>query len=51
MLVCMGLALVWNVTNYMLTSYMPTYVTDTVPKLEGLKTDTSTTSQVVQRAG
>jgi MHS family proline/betaine transporter-like MFS transporter len=48
MLVCMGLVLVWNVTNYMLTSYMPTYVTDTMPKLEGLKTDTSTTSQVVQ---
>ncbi len=48
MLVCMGLVLVWNVTNYMLTSYMPTYVTDTMPKLEGLNTDTSTTSQVVQ---
>ena len=48
MLVCMGLVLVWNVTNYMLTSYMPTYVTDTMPKLEGLTTDTSTTSQVVQ---
>jgi MFS transporter, MHS family, proline/betaine transporter len=32
----------------MLTSYMPTYVTDTIPKLEGLTTDTSTTSQVVQ---
>ena len=48
MLVCMGLVLVWNVTNYMLTSYMPTYVADTMPKLEGLTTDTSTTSQVVQ---
>ncbi|MGW1738171.1 MFS transporter [Nocardia sp. NPDC001965] len=30
-LVCMGLVVVWNVTNYMLTSYMPTYVTATVP--------------------
>jgi MFS transporter, MHS family, proline/betaine transporter len=50
MLVCMGLVLVWNVTNYMLTSYMPTYVTDTMPKLQGSSTDTATTSQVVQIA-
>ena len=50
MLVCMGLVLVWNVTNYMLTSYMPTYVTDTMPKLQGSTTDTTTTSQVVQIA-
>jgi MHS family proline/betaine transporter-like MFS transporter len=48
MLVCMGLVLVWNVTNYMLTSYMPTYVTDTMPKLQGSATNTATTSQVVQ---
>jgi MFS transporter, MHS family, proline/betaine transporter len=48
MLVCMGLVLVWNVTNYMLTSYMPTYVTDTVPRLQGSTVDTATTSQVVQ---
>jgi MFS transporter, MHS family, proline/betaine transporter len=48
MLVCMGLVLVWNVTNYMLTSYMPTYVTETMPKLQGSTTDTATTSQVVQ---
>lgn len=48
MLVCMGLVLVWNVTNYMLTSYMPTYVTETMPKLQGSTNDTSTTSQVVQ---
>ncbi|GAB2465836.1 MFS transporter [Jatrophihabitans fulvus] len=34
-LVCMGLVIVWNVTNYMLTSYMPTYVTETVPDKEG----------------
>src|SRR6476620_5981592 len=33
-LVCMGLVLAWNVTNYMLTSYMPTYVTDTLPSKE-----------------
>lgn len=50
LLVCMGLVLVWNVTNYMLTSYMPTYVTETVPKAQGLTTDTTTTSQVVQIA-
>jgi MFS transporter, MHS family, proline/betaine transporter len=48
MLVCMGLVLVWNVTNYMLTSYMPTYVTDTMPRLQGSTTNTATTSQVVQ---
>lgn len=34
-LVCMGLVVVWNVTNYMLTSYMPTYVTSTVPDSTG----------------
>ncbi|MBO0853623.1 MAG: MFS transporter [Nocardia sp.] len=34
-LVCMGLVVVWNVTNYMLTSYMPTFVTDTVPAKSG----------------
>ena len=45
MLVCMGLVLVWNVTNYMLTSYMPTYVTDTLPKGDRVS---DTTSQVVQ---
>jgi len=48
MLVCMGLVLVWNVTNYMLTSYMPTYVTETVPHLQNSRTDSSTTSEVVQ---
>ncbi|WP_446664638.1 MFS transporter [Flexivirga sp. B27] len=47
MLVCMGLVLVWNVTNYMLTSYMPTYVTDTLPS-GGQVSDT--TSQVIQIA-
>ncbi|MCE3555105.1 MFS transporter [Pseudonocardia sp. RS11V-5] len=50
LLVCMGLVLVWNVTNYMLTSYMPTYVTETLPKMQGATTDTTTTSQVVQIA-
>jgi MHS family proline/betaine transporter-like MFS transporter len=52
MLVCMGLVLVWNVTNYMLTSYMPTYVTDTVPAARGVTNDpaASHTSQLVQIA-
>lgn len=48
MLVCMGLVLAWNVTNYMLTSYMPTYVTDTMPKLQGGSSVSSTTSQYLQ---
>ena len=37
LLVCMGLVLAWNVTNYMLTSYMPTYVTTTMPDMQGGK--------------
>jgi MFS transporter, MHS family, proline/betaine transporter len=41
-LVCMGLVLLWNVTNYMLTSYMPTYVTETVPDATGEGVSTST---------
>ena len=31
MLLCAGLVLVFNVTNYMLTSYMPTYLSDGLP--------------------
>lgn len=31
MLSCAGLVMVFNVTNYMLTSYMPTYLTDDLP--------------------
>jgi len=46
-LVCMGLVIVWNVTNYMLTSYMPTYVTETVPKASGGGVS-ATTSQWLQ---
>ncbi len=49
MLVCIGLVLAWNVTNYMLTSYMPTYVTDTVGKYSnGGGGVSGTTSQVLQ---
>ncbi|MBV9831108.1 MAG: MFS transporter, partial [Marmoricola sp.] len=50
LLVCMGLVLVWNVTNYMLTSYMPTYVTDTMPKMQGGSAVSTTTSQYLQIA-
>jgi MFS transporter, MHS family, proline/betaine transporter len=50
LLVCMGLVLVWNVTNYMLTSYMPTYVTDTMPSMQGGSSVSSTTSQYLQIA-
>jgi MHS family proline/betaine transporter-like MFS transporter len=48
LLVCMGLVLAWNVTNYMLTSYMPTYVTATMPDLQGGSGVSETTSQVLQ---
>ncbi len=48
MLVCIGLVLAWNVTNYMLTSYMPTYVTSTVGKYTHGGGVSSTTSQVLQ---
>ena len=50
MLVCMGLVLAWNVTNYMLTSYMPTYVTTTMPDMQGGKGVSETTSQILQIA-
>ena len=38
LLVCIGLVLVWNVTNYMLTAYMPTYLSSTlsVPEVPAL---------------
>jgi MHS family proline/betaine transporter-like MFS transporter len=48
MLVCMGLVLAWNVTNYMLTSYMPTYLTSTLPKYQPGRGVSSTTSQILQ---
>lgn len=48
MLVCIGLVLAWNVTNYMLTSYMPTYVTTTMPDMQGGHGVSETTSQILQ---
>ena len=50
LLVCMGLVLAWNVTNYMLTSYMPTYVTTTMPDMQGGKGVSASTSQWLQIA-
>ena len=50
LLVCMGLVLAWNVTNYMLTSYMPTYVTTTMPQRQGGSGVSETTAQLLQIA-
>jgi MFS transporter, MHS family, proline/betaine transporter len=50
LLVCMGLVLAWNVTNYMLTSYMPTYVTATMPDMQGGSGVSETNSQLLQIA-
>ncbi len=50
LLICMGLVLAWNVTNYMLTSYMPTYVTTTMPDAQGGSSVSSTTSELLQIA-
>jgi MHS family proline/betaine transporter-like MFS transporter len=50
LLVCMGLVLAWNVTNYILTSYMPTYVTTTMPDMQGGKGVSASTSQWLQIA-
>ena len=46
MLLCAGLVLVFNVTNYMLTSYMPTYLSDGLPPRIG-----ETESYLLQIAG
>ncbi|MEU2060738.1 MFS transporter [Streptomyces sp. NPDC013455] len=35
LLVCMGLVLLYNVTNYMLTGYLPTYQTETLGRSSG----------------
>jgi MFS transporter, MHS family, proline/betaine transporter len=44
-----GLIIMWNVTSYMLTSYMPTYLTSTLPAYGGSRTSTAT-SQALQVA-
>lgn len=47
MLVCVGLVLAWNVTNYMLTSYIPTYFT-TVKEIQGSGGVSDLTSSILQ---
>lgn len=47
MVVCIGLVLVFNVTNYMLTVYIPTYLTKTLPA-SGNHGVGDTLSQVLQ---
>ncbi|MEU4673508.1 MFS transporter [Amycolatopsis sp. NPDC023774] len=48
MLLCAGLVLTWNVANYMLTSYMPTYLTETLPEQHtGVGKTVSETLQIV----
>ncbi len=47
MLAVGGLVIAWNVTNYMLTSYMPTYLTEALPE-HGHEATTETTAQVLQ---
>lgn len=42
MLLAGGLVVAWNVTNYVLTAYMPTYLTETLPAAGENGTDTST---------
>ncbi|SDR75139.1 MFS transporter [Actinopolymorpha singaporensis] len=44
-----GLVIAWNVTNYMLTSYMPTYLTTTLPRhgKHGTTTGASNVLQIV----
>jgi MHS family proline/betaine transporter-like MFS transporter len=46
MVICMGLVLVFNVTNYMLTSYMPTYL-EQLPGGAGIGTTASQILQIV----
>lgn len=47
-LTCGSLVIAWNVTNYMLTTYIPTYLTADLPKIghEGLPTSVSDMLQI-----
>ncbi|WP_129662422.1 MFS transporter [Rothia uropygialis] len=47
MLLCVGLVLAWNITNYMLTSYIPTYF-DSVKEIQGSGGVSELTSQILQ---
>lgn len=46
-LVCIGLVLCWNVTNYMLTTFVPSYLSSTLPS-HGVPSVDETTAQVLQ---
>lgn len=47
MLVCAGLVIAWNVANYMLTSYMPSYL-PTMAEMQGTEGISEFTSQILQ---
>jgi MHS family proline/betaine transporter-like MFS transporter len=47
MLACIGLVLAWNVTNYMLTAYMPTFFSD-IQRVQGTGGVSDVTSEVLQ---
>ncbi|HEY9289732.1 MAG TPA: MFS transporter [Microlunatus sp.] len=47
MLACIGLVLAWNVTNYMLTAYMPTYFPE-MAAIQGSGGVSELTSEVLQ---
>lgn len=49
MLLAGGIIVAWNVTNYMLTSYVPTYLTETLPS-KGEHGVSETASQLLQIA-
>ncbi|WP_331530217.1 MFS transporter [Pseudonocardia sp.] len=49
MLLAGGIIVAWNVTNYMLTSYVPTYLTETLPS-KGEHGISETASQLLQIA-
>ncbi|MBO0829593.1 MAG: MFS transporter, partial [Streptosporangiales bacterium] len=46
-LACSGIVIAWNVTNYMLTAYVPTYLTATLPD-HGYHGTDATTAQLFQ---
>ncbi|MEH0108818.1 MFS transporter [Tersicoccus sp. MR15.9] len=47
LLACIGLVLAWNVTNYMLTAYMPTFFPD-IQRIQGSGGVSEVTSQILQ---
>ncbi|OMH34211.1 MFS transporter [Tersicoccus sp. Bi-70] len=47
LLACIGLVLAWNVTNYMLTAYMPTFFPD-IERVQGSVSISPVTSQILQ---